>query len=230
MKKTAIITGASGNLGFAVVEKLVKCGFKIEAVVGSNSKLGFNDYPDLNTYEVDLSDETFSQSFIDKAIAKNGQIDLAICLVGGFSAGTITETNAEKVKKMIQLNFDTAFNIARPVFAQMEKQKKGGQIIFIGSKPALNAMEGKDTLAYSLAKSMIFKLSELINAEGKNKNITSSVIVPSTIDTPVNRANNPNANFADWVTPEQIAQVISFVASEAGKTLRESVLKVYQNS
>ncbi|MEO1652344.1 MAG: short-chain dehydrogenase, partial [Bacteroidota bacterium] len=81
-----------------------------------------------------------------------------------------------------------------------------------------------------LSKSMLFNLSEILNEEGKGKNITSTIIVPSTIDTPGTRAALPNANFEDWIKPDEIADTLEFLCTKAGRKLRHSVLKLYGNA
>ena len=131
---------------------------------------------------------------------------------------------------MFALNFDTAYFVARPVFEQMLKQPNGGKIILIGSRPGLNPKDGKGSLAYALSKSLIFRLAEILNAEGSAKNVTASVIVPSTIDTEVNRKEMPDKDFTAWVKPEQIADAMLFICSEQGNPLRETVLKVYNRA
>jgi NAD(P)-dependent dehydrogenase (short-subunit alcohol dehydrogenase family) len=130
---------------------------------------------------------------------------------------------------MIALNFDTAYNCVHAVFPSMVKQG-GGRIVLVGARPALQAHAGKGMVAYALSKSLIFKLAELINADGKDKNVVCSVIVPSTIDTPANRKAMPDASFNDWVTPEQIANTVAFLVSDDGISLREPVLKLYGNA
>ena len=85
-------------------------------------------------------------------------------------------------------------------------------------------------VAYSLAKSLIFRLVELMNDEAKGKNVVTSVVVPSTIDTPQNRKSMPDVNPANWVKAEQIADIIYFYCSEKAEVLREPVIKVYSNA
>ena len=85
-------------------------------------------------------------------------------------------------------------------------------------------------VAYGLAKSLIFRLAELMNAEAKGTNVVTSVIVPSTIDTPQNRKSMPDADPTKWVKPEAIADVIYFYCTDAAAVLREPVIKVYNNS
>jgi NAD(P)-dependent dehydrogenase (short-subunit alcohol dehydrogenase family) len=70
----------------------------------------------------------------------------------------------------------------------------------------------------------------MLNAAAKGKNVVTSVVVPSTIDTPVNRKSMPDANFSDWVKPEEVAGVLEFICSEKGAAVREPVYKLYNNS
>jgi NAD(P)-dependent dehydrogenase (short-subunit alcohol dehydrogenase family) len=130
---------------------------------------------------------------------------------------------------MIDLNFKTAYHVARPVFNQMIGQNSG-RIIFIGARPAIKAADGKNNLAYGLSKSLIFKLSEYLNAEAKDKNVVTSVIVPSTMDTPANRKYMPDADFSKWVKTEDVAELMAYLVSEKGSALREPVLKMYGGS
>jgi NAD(P)-dependent dehydrogenase (short-subunit alcohol dehydrogenase family) len=81
-----------------------------------------------------------------------------------------------------------------------------------------------------LAKSLIFRLAELMNDEAKGKNVVTSVVVPSTIDTPQNRKAMPDADFANWVKPDDIANVIYHHCTDEAAALRETVIKVYNNS
>ena len=127
------------------------------------------------------------------------------------------------------MNFETAYNLTRPLFRHMTDSGYG-RLVFIGARPALNPGAGKNMLAYALGKSLLFNLAEMLNEESKGKNVTATVIVPSTIDTAINRKAMPDVNPEDWVKPEQLADILEFVISEQGSPLRETVLKVYNNS
>ena len=178
---------------------------------------------------VDLGDEDASGKFVDEVLSKYKNIDAAVLTVGGFAMGSIADTKTSDIEKQYKLNFETAYNVARPVFVQMMKQNSG-RIFIIGSKPGLDARNGKGMVAYGLAKSLIFRLAELMNAEAKGKNVVTSVVVPSTIDTPPNRKAMPEAHFDNWVKPEAIADVIYWHCTDEAATLREPVLKVYNNA
>jgi NAD(P)-dependent dehydrogenase (short-subunit alcohol dehydrogenase family) len=112
----------------------------------------------------------------------------------------------------------------------MLTQHDGGRIVLVGSRPALVPKEGKNSFAYALSKSLIFKLADFLNAEGSSKNVTASVIVPSTIDTEANRSAMPDKDFTAWVKPEEIAASMAFICSGDGNPLRESVLKIYNRA
>jgi len=225
--KTVLITGASGNLGKACVEKFLAEDYKVLATVSPGKTLGFN-LSGVETFEADLANETSVENVIG-LITSTYKIDTALLLVGGFAMGTIKDTNNAALQKMFSLNFNTAYFTARPVFNHM-MTNSAGRIVMVGARPALIAADGKATVAYSLSKSLIFKLAELLNAEGASNNVVSHVIVPSIIDTPVNRADMPNANFSDWVKPEEIAETIFYLCSDKGSAVRDTVVKLYGRS
>jgi len=228
--KTAIVTGASGNLGQAVIKKLIDRGFIVIGTVIPNDPVSM-DLP-VEKFEkvvVDLMNEDAAQKFIDSVWVKYKSIDVAVLTVGGFAMGKIAETKTSDVQKQYRLNFETTYNVARPVFVRMMEQRSG-RIFIIGSKPGLDSRNGKGMIAYSLSKSLIFRLAELMNDEAKGHNVVTSVIVPSTIDTPQNRQSMPDAKYDTWVKPEKIGDVILFYADEASSVIREPVIKVYNNA
>jgi NAD(P)-dependent dehydrogenase (short-subunit alcohol dehydrogenase family) len=228
--KIVIVTGATGNMGQAVVRKFIDEG---DMVIGTliPDDLTPIDFP-ADRFEkvvVDLADEDDAQKFIDSVIVRHGKIDVAVLTVGGFAVGKIVETKVRDIQKQIRLNFETAYNVARPAFVQMLNQGSG-RIFIIGSKPGLDARNGKGMVAYGLSKSLIFRLADLMNDEAKGKNIVTSVIVPSTIDTPQNRQSMADAKYENWVKPEQIAEAIYFYSSDAATVIREPIIKVYNNA
>lgn len=230
MNKTVIITGASGNLGKATVEKLVKEGYNLVVTVAPGEKLGYyEDHPQVDIQYVDLMDEPGVEGIINLALKKYNTIHAALLLVGGYTGGNIKDTVGSTIKKMIGLNFETAYHIARPVFNQMIAQNNG-RIVFIGARPAIKAVDGKNNIAYGLSKSLLFKLAEYLNAEAKDKNVVCSVIAPSTMDTPANRKAMSDADFTKWVKPEDVAELMAYLISEKGSAMREPVLKMYGGS
>jgi NAD(P)-dependent dehydrogenase (short-subunit alcohol dehydrogenase family) len=227
MGKIAIVTGASGNLGQAVVKKFINEGYNITGTILHNDVTAF-DFPEdqFEKVVVDLMDETDSKRLVDGVVEKHGSVDAAILTVGGFAMGKISDTSTADIMKQYKLNFETAYNVARPIFLQM-MQQKSGRIFMIGSRPGLDASSSKGMVAYGLAKSLTFRLAELMNAEAKETNVVTTVVVPSIIDTAINRKAMPDADFGKWVKAEDIANVIYFHCTDEAAALREPILKVY---
>jgi NAD(P)-dependent dehydrogenase (short-subunit alcohol dehydrogenase family) len=227
--KTVIITGASGNLGKAAVSKFLGEGYRVIATVSPGKQLDYTPAGEVDVFQVDLTNEESATSFVATVIEKYNTINVALLLVGGFSAGDIFKTDGAALRKMYSLNFESAYFTTRPVFQQMVKQH-AGRIVLIGARPALKPEEGKNVLAYTLSKSMLFRLAECLNVEGADKNVVVSVVAPGVIDTPSNRSYAKDADTSRWVKPEEIADVIANLVSENNRSMVEPVVKLFGNA
>ena len=207
MSKTVIITGASGNLGRAVVNFFLNKNWFVIALVNPNGVNPYRNDSQLVSYAVDVPDEKSVMNFMSEISEKHPEINAAIMLVGGYAPGNIAITDAGLIHRMIDLNFYSAYHISRMLFNQMKNQQSGN-LIFIGSNPATDISAAAGSLAYALSKSLLYKLSDVMNFEGKKHNIKSKIIVPGTIDTPQNRMAMPEADFSKWQKPEDIAERI----------------------
>ena len=230
MQKTAIITGAAGNMGQAIVKKFLKEGYHVTGTIVPNDPASIDiDDENFEKIAVDLMSEEAAEKAVNEIITKNKTIDAAVLTVGGFAIGKITDTKSADVLKQYKLNFETAYHVARPVFTQM-MQQGSGRIFLVGSRPGLSAKDGKGMVAYGLSKSLIFRLAELMNDEAKGTNVVTCVLVPSIIDTPQNRKSMPDADFSSWVKAEAIADTVYFYYTDEAAALREPVIKLYNKS
>ena len=228
--KNVIITGANGNLGTAVTKTFLDKGYKVIATIAEEKmRKDIAGHENMRVNVVNLMNEEESNRFVEKSISENGQIDAALLLVGGFAAGNMSKTSIGDVHAQITLNFNTAYHVAKPLFAHM-MEKGNGRIVFIGSRPALEATAGKSLVAYGLSKSLLFKLADYMNAEAKGKDVVITVVAPSTLDTEQNRKSMPDTDPEKWVKPSALAEILEFVVSEKSSPLRETVLKVYNNA
>jgi NAD(P)-dependent dehydrogenase (short-subunit alcohol dehydrogenase family) len=228
MQRVIWISGSAGNLGRAVVKRFTDAGDRVLGTLfpgeAAPAETGGVIYEPL-----DLLDEAAVQDRIRSDAATHGAIDVAVLTAGGFAMGDLEATSLEAMQAQITLNFHTAYNASRAILEQMRKKGRGS-IFLIGARPGLDTRFGKGMTAYALAKSLIFRLSEMINLESAGTGIVCSVVVPSIIDTPANRASMPSSDFSAWVSPEAIAETIFYYASPAAAHLREPILKVYGNS
>jgi len=227
--KTVLITGASGNLGKVTVDKFLEDGYKVIATVSPGKSQTLDKTVDV--VEVDLADEDAVDTAITSLLTRHKNIDAALFLAGGYAHGGVAETDFARLDRMVSVNFHTAFFAAQRIFQQMLTQKEGGRIVFIGAKAGLDPKAASTSLAYGVSKSLIFYLADILNAaahaSSHGSKVTASVVVPSTIDTPANRAAMPKANFSRWVKAEDIADTLLLVCDKRSAAWRESVIKVY---
>lgn len=231
--KSILITGAGGNLGRAVINEIASDHFLHAALgMGEDAKF-FMEHPakeNIETSFINLMDEMACEAYVANLIQNtHDRISAAILLVGGWQKGSLEETSLSDIDKMIKLNFATAFNVVRPLIEYFKSAGKG-RLIFIGARPAINANEAREQFAYAISKSMIIKMAEIINQANTQFNIQAHVIIPSVLDTPQNRLAMPDANPADWVKPDHIAQTIRFLLSDPGNDFRDTLLKIYNKA
>jgi len=227
--KTVIITGAAGNLGKVTVDKFLADGYKVIATT-SQGKAG-DLHKDAEIHEVDLSDEDAVDEMTSAILSRHKNIDAALFLAGGYAHGGVAETDFARLDRMMSLNFHTAFFTAQRIFQQMLTQKEGGRLVFIGARPGLDPKAAATSFAYGISKSLVFYLADILNAAARasshGSKVSASVVVPSTIDTPQNRAAMPKANFSHWVKAEEIAETLLIICDKRTSTWRENVVKVY---
>jgi NAD(P)-dependent dehydrogenase (short-subunit alcohol dehydrogenase family) len=226
--KNVIISGANGNLGKFVTKKFMDEGWHVDAFVQPGTYMeGFEKSELLKVIMVDLAFESEVNEIAQKVMTERKQIDACVMLAGGFVMSDFTNTDYELLQRMFHLNFFTAYNLVSNISVKMMSQPDGGQFVFMGAKPALDAEAGKGAIAYALSKSLLFELSELLNAEGKDKNISSAVVVPSIIDTPANRNAMPDADFSQWIQPDKLASLIFSICNKEKK--EKKIFEIYKN-
>ncbi len=225
-----LVTGASGNLGKAVAKRFLEAGDHVSGIVIPGDKIPLDFDPGLFTrFEADLGNEVLAGQTVQDILAKHGDIHVAVLTAGGFALGSIKDTSSADILAQYRLNFETAYHVARPVFLNMMGKGKG-RIFLVGSKPGLDMRNSKGMTAYGLSKSLMFRLAELLNEEAKGTDVVAAVIVPSTIDTPQNRASMPEADHSKWMDPGAMADIIHFYTASAAEGLRDPVLKMYNKA
>jgi len=227
MSKSVIITGATGNLGGAVTKRLIADGYALYTTLIPGEKAPGN--PHIHGMHIDLLNEDECTRYVGEVAARGAELRAGILLVGGFQMGGLMETDITALDKMFKMNFYTAFSMTKALMGHFGTIG-GGQLILVGARPALQAEEGKNAVAYALSKSLIFRLAEIINISGREKNVHVTVIVPSTIDTAANRQSMPDADFHKWVPADSIADTIAYLLTDSGSMLREAIIKVYNQA
>ncbi len=206
MSLTVLVSGASGNLGTAVVKYYLEKGLRVIGIVRrpSTTKPLTENYSEV---VLDLLDEKACEKAIVELANHHKHIDIAVLTAGGFAMKPFKDTLLSDLHQQYRLNFETAYNIARPLAQKASPQYKT-TLVFIGSEPGQHTGKGKAVVAYSLAKSQLYQLTNIINSDTDKSGIRALVITPTTIDTPQNRQAVPQADFSKWQKPKAIAKII----------------------
>ena len=219
--KVVVITGALGALGTVVAEIALKRGAKVAGLDHAPSQMPAT--PDrLELGGIDLSDSLAAKTAIDAVIAHFGRLDALINIAGGFTFEPVAEGDANSWQRMYALNVLTALNTSRAALAHLAASG-AGRIVNVGALGALQAGAGMGP--YAASKAGVHRLTEALAAEWKGK-VTVNAVLPSTIDTPANRASMPKADFAKWVRPQELAEVILFLVSDAASAVTGALVPV----
>jgi NAD(P)-dependent dehydrogenase (short-subunit alcohol dehydrogenase family) len=225
--QVAIVTGASGALGSEVAKSLLAAGATVVAVDRANPATT-SQLPGATRFSANLTDTREVKQLVASVFAKFGRIDVLVHVMGGFAGGaSVAETDDATWQKMMDINLNAAFYILRAVVPVM-RQAEHGRIIAIGSRQAVQPAAGVG--AYSASKAALVSLVETVAIENTDKNIRANVILPGTMDTPANRAAMPKANFAKWVNPSHVADLVVMLAGDAGIEINGAAIPVYGGS
>ena len=219
--KVIVVTGASGALGSVVAETALARGARVAGVDHASSQIPATDNR-IELGDVDLSDAAAAKKAIDAVAAHFGRLDALVNIAGGFAFETVADGDPKTWQHMYALNVLTALNASRSAIPHLVASG-AGRIVNVGAMGALQAGAGMG--AYAASKAGVHRLTEALAAEWKGR-ITVNAVLPSTIDTPANRSSMPRADFAKWVTPKELAEVILFLVSDAASAVTGALLPV----
>jgi NAD(P)-dependent dehydrogenase (short-subunit alcohol dehydrogenase family) len=219
--KIIVVTGASGALGKIVAATALAKGARVAAIDHAASTVKATSER-IELGGVDLTDAAEARKAIDAAASHFGKLDALVNIAGGFAFETTAEGDPKTWQRMYALNVLTALNASRSAIPHLSASG-AGRIINVGAMGALQAGAGMGP--YAASKAGVHRLTEALAAEWKGK-ITVNAVLPSTIDTAANRASMPDADFAKWVRPEELAEVILFLASDAASAVTGALLPV----
>lgn len=228
--RTVVITGAAGNLGRAVATAFAAQGANLvlidlnrealEAVYGNENSGG--------EQRLFLATNLLEQAQVNQAVAtamqRFGRIDVLCNLAGGFRMGdAVHESSDQNWDFLFSINCRTLLHTSRAIVPRM-LEAGSGKIINVG---AFAAQKGQAQMGlYTASKSVVIRLTESMAAELRTKNINVNCVLPTVLDTPENRDSMPDADPANWVAPEALADVIVFLASDAARAMHGAALPV----
>jgi len=227
--KHTIITGGTGDLGSRVAHLSLERGARItipyHSLQTDKPTLHAVDHPQANRVNFIFSDLTDEQK-VSELFEPFDRLDILIHLVGGFSMGPTMEYSLKDWQQQLDLNLTTTFLVCKYALKKMHENDYG-RIVTVAARAAIQP--GARQAAYSASKAGVLALTRSIAEETRGTGITANTVLPSVIDTPANREAMGEKEAHKWVSPDSLAQVICFMASEAAGDLRGAGIPVYGN-
>jgi NAD(P)-dependent dehydrogenase (short-subunit alcohol dehydrogenase family) len=221
------VTGGFGTLGLAVGRAAAALGAQVALIDRAPAPPAAQLPPPLSVAlsvgGVDLSEFEAAHLALEKVAQHYGGIDVLVNVAGAFRWQTLEEGDLANWDLLYTINLKTAVMSSRSALPHMRKRGRGA-IINIGAAAATKAAAGMG--AYTSSKAGVAKLTESLADELKDVGITVNAVLPSIIDTPVNRADMPTADFSRWVTADAVADVIMFLASDAARAVTGALLPI----
>jgi NAD(P)-dependent dehydrogenase (short-subunit alcohol dehydrogenase family) len=216
-----LVAGGTGVLGTAVVRELLASDYEVAATWVVES-----EHERLASEPVELIQaDLFDPAQVETAVTAVRDLEAVVNLVGGFSSGPrVHETDPEDFERMVRLNVMPGFLLARAAMPRMIK-RGAGAFVGVSARPALRPFSG--AAGYISSKAAVLALIQALDAEYKNDGIRCNAILPSVIDTPVNREEMPDADHSKWVPPAQIAKVVRFLVSDDSAPTSGAAVPVY---
>jgi NAD(P)-dependent dehydrogenase (short-subunit alcohol dehydrogenase family) len=227
------VAGGTGGLGMAVSLAFLSEGAKtvvtyrkedeflaLKDAAGSNKSF-------LEGYSVDVTDQSATAEFISRILADHGKLDTLVNTVGAYAGGTkLWDLNSDVLNHMLALNLNSGFALSRAALPAMLRAGHGS-IVNVAAKAAFD--HGAGAGAYAASKAAAVALMDSLAGDCKGTGVRVNSILPSIIDTAANRKAMPDADFATWPKPEDIATVVLFLCSDSAKTIHGAAIPVYGN-
>jgi NAD(P)-dependent dehydrogenase (short-subunit alcohol dehydrogenase family) len=221
--RTAVLTGVTGGWGRAVLERFLERGWQVVATHRGESA------PELPegalAVAADLSDPGDAQAVVAAALERFGGVDALANVAGGFAMGApLEEMPLEQFRGQMAVNFETAYQMTRAALGPMKAAGRGS-IVYIGTAAASAPFAGAS--GYVLSKIALRGLMQVVDVEVRGLGIRANELVVKIVDTPSNRAQNPDADFSRWTTGAELAEAIEWLCSDASAPLSGSSIRAY---
>ncbi len=229
-----LVAGGTGGLGRAVSLAFLNEGARVVATFRNQEEFdalqaAAGGYASaLEGEQADVTDEAAVGQLVGGILSRHGRLDALVNTVGGYAGGIkLWELDSAVFDRMLALNLRAGFVLSRAAVVPMLREKRGA-IVNVAAKAAFDHAAG--AAAYAASKAAALAMIDSLAADTRGTGVRVNSILPSIIDTPANRKAMPNADFATWPTPEEIARVILFLCSDGAKVIHGAAIPVYGNS
>ncbi len=221
--QVVLVTGAGGALGGGVVEAFVDGGATVAAAdLVDPDEVDLPD--DVTYYQGDFTDEESVSETVESVVEAHSGIDALVNIAGTWRGGTpVDETDVETFDFLFDVNLKTMFLASKHALPHL-READGGAVVSVSARSSLEGGEGDSV--YRASKAGVRLITESIAEENRGE-VRANAIMPSVIDTPANREMMPDADHDSWPTPQEIAEVICFLCSDAAGVTSGAAVPVY---
>jgi NAD(P)-dependent dehydrogenase (short-subunit alcohol dehydrogenase family) len=232
--RVVLVAGGTGGLGRAVSLAFLEEGARVvvtyrkQEELDAVKKVAASNASRLEGYSIDVTDEAAVGKFVGEIVARHGRLDAMVNTVGGYVGGVkLWELDTKLFDQMLALNLRSGYALSRAAVRVMLKQGSG-VIVNVAAKAAID--HGAGAAAYAASKAAAVAMIDSLAEDLKGTGIRANSVLPSIIDTEVNRKAMPKADFSKWPKPEEIACVIVFLCSDGAKVIHGAAVPVFGNS
>jgi len=230
--RVVLVAGGTGALGREIANAFLKAGARVAVTYRQREEFDAllaaaspTDAERLEGIATDVTDTKSASAVVEELIAEHSRLDILVNAVGGYAGGkNVWEDEPATYERMMALNLQSGFTLARAVLPIMIRQDRGW-IVNVASRAGYGHSPG--AALYSASKAGALALFDSLADEVKPYAINVNSIVPSIFDTPANRRAMPNADRSRWPKPEEIAQVVLFLCSEQARVIHGAAIPVY---
>lgn len=226
MGGAVLVAGGTGALGEAVVRKLLESGRPVTAtyVVEEERErivAALSQFDALSIVEADLTDP----AAVAATVARVADLAAVVNLVGGYAGGRkVHETEVAELERMVDLNLRPLFLLAQQAMPRL-MTVDGAAFVGVSARAAVSP--GGGAAAYTATKAGVLAFVQALDAEYRDDGVRCNAVLPSIIDTPANREAMPKSDHERWVSPAEIAAVISFLVSPESRPTSGAAIPVY---
>ena len=226
-EEVVVVTGAGGALGSAIATAFADAGATVAAAdivePDSGDYLLDADHEQVHTYQGDFTDESVVETTVEQIVTDHSGIDALANIAGTWRGGTpIEETDADTFDFLFDINLKSMFLASKHAIPHLKE--RDGAVVSVSARSSLEGGEGDGI--YRASKAGVRLLTETIAEENLGE-LRANAIMPSVIDTPMNREMMPDANHDEWVDPAEIADVVMFLCSDAATVTSGAAVPVY---
>jgi len=230
VERVVLVTGGTGALGTAITRRFLGEGAvvcvpwivehereRLEASVQAAAR------PRLLLERCDVADDAAMARLAESLTARHRRIDVLVSAVGGFAMGDLVHTDRTLWDSMLTLNLTTAYVAARAVVPAM-LSAGGGRVVAVASRAVVPPAGG--FIAYTVAKAAVIAFVQALAVETRGRGVTVNAVLPSTMDTPANRAAMPGVDPKTWVPVDAVADAIAYLAADSSAHISGALLAI----